>query len=165
MLVILMIIGAVVLRLVPHIPNFAPITAMALFGGVYLEKRWAILIPFLTMAISDYLLGSLFHSTTFYVWSSFLVSSLIGIWLRDHKKPQYIISASIFASIQFFIITNFGVWTSGMYSRGFDGLIQSYMMGIPFFRWTLLGDLFYSVTFFGIYELATTPMLRVGREA
>lgn len=170
-MIILMITGAVLLRLVPHMPNFAPITAIALFGGANLGKRFSILVPLLAMAISDYLLlyinpfsgpdfshiypiTAMFHTTTFYVWGSFAISSLIGIWLQKHKKSQAIIAASLLASLQFFLITNFGVWAEGMYGRGLDGLMQSYIMGLPFFRWTLLGDLFYTIMFFGTYELA-----------
>lgn len=170
MLVLMMIIGAVFLRLVPHMPNFAPITAMGLFGGAYLNKKFAILMPILAMIISDYLLlyinpygidfsgvhpiSRMFHTTTLYVWGSFLISSLIGIWLRTHKKPIDILGASLLASVQFFLITNFGTWAGGMYSQGLDGLMQSYTMGLPFFRWTLLGDLFYTAVFFGSFELA-----------
>lgn len=168
-----MIVGGALLRLTPHMANFAPISAIAIFGGANLSKRSAILVPLLAVIISDYLLlyvnpfGSpmvdfsriqpvtaMFHDTTLYVWGSFLVSGLIGIWLKAHKKPSYIVAASFLASIQFFIITNFGVWAGGMYSRGIDGLLESYLMGLPFFKWTLLGDLFYTGVLFGVYELA-----------
>lgn len=170
MLALLMIFGSVILRLLPHIPNFAPITAMGLFGGVYLNKKFAVLIPLIAMVISDYLLlyispyhmdfgrihpvSAMFHSTTLYVWGSFVISSLIGIWLRDHKKPFYIFSGAVLASVQFFIITNFGTWAGGMYGRGLEGLVQSYIMAIPFYKWTLMGDLFYTGVFFGSYALA-----------
>src|SRR5947207_2179553 len=111
MLAFIMIIGGVLLRLVPHIPNFAPITATSLFGGTYLSKKFAILVPLIAMILSDYLLSyingtTMFHSTTLYVWGSFFISSLIGIWLRNHKNPKYILGASLAASIQFFLITN-----------------------------------------------------------
>lgn len=154
MLTLLMIFGAILLRLIPHVPNFAPITALGLFGGVYLGKKSAIFIPLIAIIISDYLLGSLFHSTTLYVWGSFIISSLIGIGIKNHKKPQYIFTASLIASLQFFLITNFGVWKEGMYERGVNGLMESYIMGLPFFKWTLLGDFFYIVIFFGTYQLA-----------
>ncbi|HSW88419.1 MAG TPA: DUF6580 family putative transport protein [Candidatus Saccharimonadales bacterium] len=173
MLAILMIIGAVVLRLIPHIPNFAPITAIGLFGGRYVNKKFAILVPLIVMILSDYFLlyinpfnrtmdftkvypiTSLFRADTLFVWSSFVISSLIGIWLRKTKRPAVLLGATLLASLQFFLITNFGVWAVGMYSRGLDGLVQSYVMGILFFRWTILGDLFYTGVFFGAYELAT----------
>ena len=163
MLAYLMIVGAVFLRLTPHPPNFAPIAAMALFGGSYLGKKYALLIPLATMIVSDYFLAPthMFHSTTFYVWGSFLISGLLGLSIRRAVKPSNIIAASFLASLQFFLITNFGVWATGMYSRSWDGLIQSYIMGVPFFRWTLLGDLFYTGVFFGSYQLAKKVSRRV----
>ena len=170
MLAIIMIIGAVLLRLVPHMPNFAPITALGLFGGRYMGKKFAIFVPLLAIMISDYLLlyispyhidfsrvyplTAMFHGTTLYVWGSFIISSIIGIWLRNHKKPIYVLGGATLASIQFFLVTNFGVWAGGMYAPGIDGLMQSYIMGLPFFKWTLLGDLFYTGVFFYSYELA-----------
>jgi hypothetical protein len=60
---------------------------------------------------------------------------------------------SIAGSILFFLVTNFGVWaTSSMYEKTFSGLMRSYQMGIPFFRNTLLGDLFYTALFFFAYR-------------
>ncbi len=167
-----MIAVGVILRLAPHVPNYAPITAIALFGGVYLSKKFAILIPLLAIVLSDYLLlyvnpygtpvfdfhkvyplQAMFHATTMYVWGSFVVSGLIGIWLSKRKKPIYVVGAALFASLQFYLITNFGVWAAGMYGRGLDGLLLSYIMAIPFFKWTILGDLVYTGVFFGAYEL------------
>lgn len=155
MIPIILVILGIFLRLMPHIPNFAPITATALFGGVYLKKRYALVLPLLIMAVSDYLINpaDMFHSTTFFVWGSFLISGVIGLWVRKHNKPGFILGASLIASLQFFLITNFGVWAMGMYSRGLDGLLQSYIMGIPFYRYTLLGDLFYTTTLFSSYSL------------
>lgn len=172
MLKILIILGAIFLRLVPHMPNFAPITALGLFGGAYLNRRWAILIPFCAMIISDYLLlyispyhidfkrihpiSNMLHSTTPYVYLSFVISSLLGIWLKTYKNPKFILGASLIASFQFFVITNFGVWERGMYARDLSGLIESYIMGLPFYQWTVLGDLFYTTIFFGTYQLVLT---------
>lgn len=167
---LIVIIGAVLLRLVPHLPNFVPITAMGLFGGAYFSKKYAILIPLIAMAVSDYLLlyinpyqtdfsriqpvTAMFHSTTAFVWGSVLISGLIGIWLKKHLKPGYIIGSSLLGSIQFFIITNFGVWAGGYYGYTFPALLETYVQGVPFFRYTLAGDLFYTAVFFGSYALA-----------
>ena len=167
----LIITVAAILRLVPHMPNAAPITAMALFGGAYLNKKYALIIPLLAMLISDYLLlyinpfssqlvnvtklyppQSLLHSTTLAVYGSFLISGLIGLWLKNRKTVKNIIFASLFSSIQFFFITNAAVWIAGMYDRSILGLWESYIAGIPFYRGTALGDLFYTAVFFGGYE-------------
>lgn len=170
---LLIVIFSVVLRLMPHMPNFAPITATALFGGAYLNKRYALIVPFLTMLISDYLLlyinpfspspvhfnhlypiWSLWYDNTIVaVYGSFLISGLVGLWLKSRKTVNNVVFATIFASLQFFLITNAAVWLNGMYDRSILGLWESYVAGIPFFRATLMGDLFYTGLFFGSYEL------------
>lgn len=148
---VLIIIFAVVLRLVPHPPNFAPIAAMALFGGAYLNKRYALVVPLLAMFISDIFLG--FHSVMPFVYGSFLLTGTMGLWLKDRRNVQNIIGASLASSVLFFLITNFGVWlVSGMYPKSIAGLWQSYFYALPFFRNTLIGDLFYTGIFFGLYE-------------
>ena len=168
------IIGALALaRLLPHMPNFAPITAMALFGGVYLQKKYAFVIPLLAMLISDYLLlyvnpfaspmfnfshllppQALFHSALPIVYLSFIISGLAGLWLKNHKTPVFIVLAAAFCSIQFFLLTNGAAWLVGMYGPGLSGLTAAYIAGIPFFQGTMLGDFFYTTLLFGAYELA-----------
>lgn len=166
------IASAVVMRLVPHIPNFAPMTAAALFGAAYLPKRYALLIPLAAAAISDYLLlyispfsqqvfnfsriqplGAMVNGTTAWVWGSFMISGLLGLLLRKNPGVLRIGSVTVLASLQFYLITNFGVWAAGAYARNLSGLGASYVAGLPFLRWTLLGDLFYAAGFFGIYAL------------
>jgi len=153
MLEIILIIGAAFARIMPHLPNFTPIAATALFGGVYLNKRYAIIIPLAAMLVSDFFIG--FHDLMPYVYGSFILTGLIGMWLRTHKNLKNIIGASLLSSVLFFLITNFGVWASGMYARDLSGLGQSYVMAIPFFRNMLMGDLFYTGAFFGAFELIT----------
>ena len=160
-------------RLLPHMPNFAPITAMALFGAVYLSGRYAFIIPLVAMLISDYLLlyvnpfsspmfnfshlvpvQALFHSALPFVYVSFIISGLVGLWLKNHKTPVYIVLGAFFCSIQFFLLTNAAAWMSGMYDRSIWGLWEAYIAGIPFFQGTLLGDFFDTTLLFGAYELA-----------
>lgn len=149
---LLIIVIAVVLRLVPHPANFAPIAAMALFGGVYLNKKYALIVPMLAMFVSDLFLG--FHNTMVFVYVSFLLTGAIGLWLRKHKNTQNIIISSFASSIIFFLITNFGVWLAGnLYPMTITGLVECYILAIPFFRNTILGDLVYTGVFFGGYEL------------
>lgn len=148
---LLIIIFAVVMRLLPHPPNVAPIAAMALFGGVYLNKKYALVVPLIAMFISDIFLG--FYPEIVFVYGSFLLIGLIGLWLRSHKTFRNVLCASVISSILFFLITNFGVWLMGtMYDKSFAGLLEAYIMGLPFFRNTLLGDLAYVGLFFGSYE-------------
>ena len=128
---------AVLCRLLPHLPNFSPITAIALFGGLYFSnKTMAYLVPLFIMALSDLFLG--FHSISVVVYAAFLVVSFIG---TQTKKPS--VFTILLSSISFFIITNFGVWLIG-YPKTWSGLVECYTLALPFFRNSLLGDLFYS---------------------
>jgi len=128
---------AVLFRLLPHLPNFTPITAIALFGGLYFSnKTMAYLVPLVIMALSDLFLG--FHSISFVVYAAFIVVSFIG---TQTKKPS--VFTILLSSISFFIITNFGIWLIG-YPKTWAGLVECYTLALPFFRNSLLGDLFYS---------------------
>ena len=150
LLAVLLIVFAALSRFIPHPPNFAPIAAMALFGGVYFEKRFAFIIPLAAMLVSDYFIG--FHSAVPFVYGSFILTGIIGIWLKGHKKVGWVLGASLVSSILFFFLTNFGVWLTGGYPSNFAGLIECYLAAIPFFRTTLFGDLFYVTILFGLYE-------------
>jgi hypothetical protein len=75
---------------------------------------------------------------------------------KGGKKYAYIFGTTIVSSVVFFLVTNFGVWTSDMfYEMNFNGLIQCYTMALPFFRNSLAGDLFYAAAMFGLYEFAS----------
>lgn len=145
-------IGAVA-RILPHPPNFAPIGAMALFGGTYLNKKEALTLPLLAMIISDFFIGFDSIPMRLSVYGSFLLMVLIGFYLRKNLNLKNLIATSLLSSILFFIITNFSVWAFGsMYPKTVSGLTEAYVLAIPFFRNTLFGDLFYSGIFFGAYE-------------
>ena len=153
-IVLILIAIVVIARLIPHMPNFAPVGAIALFGGAYLDKRFAIFLPLAAMFISDLFIGFYSPVTMVSVYGSFALVGIIGLWLRKRKTPGNILLAAVGSSVLFFVITNFGVWAAGMYSRGLDGLITSYIMTLPFYRGTLFGDIFYAGVFFGGYEFA-----------
>ncbi len=158
MLAFVMIFGGIAMRLLPHLPNFTPIAATALFGGTYLNKKYAFIVPLVAMFLSDIFLG--FHGTMPYVYGSFILTGVIGLWLKNHKNARNIVGATLLSSVLFFLITNFGVWATGWYPKTLSGLMQSYTMGLPFFRNTVLGDLCYTGVFFGAYELAQLLIVR-----
>lgn len=151
--IVFVLIG-VSLRLLPHPPNFAPIAAIALFGGVYLSKRVAFILPLAAMLISDIFIGFYEIRLMAFVYASFLICVILGLWLKKHKKWPTVLGSSILGAVIFYLLTNFAVWAlTPWYPSTFSGLIQSYLMALPFFRNTLLGDLFYVTIFFGTYEL------------
>ena len=149
-----MIFGAAALRLLPHAPNFDPITALALFAGASVEdRRWAFALPLAAMLLSDALIG--FHSQMFMVYAAFALIVRMGFGLRGQPRALPVASTSLAASTLFFIMSNFGVWTfDNLYPRSLDGLIACYVAAIPFFGNTIAGSLVYALVLFGGLALA-----------
>jgi len=138
----------------PHPPNFAPITAIALFGGVYLSRKIAFTLPIVAMVISDIFIGYYEIKLMICVYTAFLLCVMLGFWLKKHKKWQTILGSSVLSALIFFILTNFAVWIfTPWYAKTLSGIIQCYVMALPFFKNTLLSSLFYTTIFFGVYEI------------
>lgn len=143
-IIAILILLGFAMRLLPHPANFTPILAIALFAGLYLPRRWAIIAPILAMLISDVFIGFYDPKIMLSVYLSFAVAGLIGLWVRKRKKFSIIVGAVLLGSIIFFLVTNAAVWAfSSLYAQNFAGLIESYTMGLPFFKNSLLGNLFY----------------------
>lgn len=158
-----LIIIAVLLRVLPHPANFAPVGAVALFAGVYLKKSYAIWLPLAIMIISDLFIG--LHSVVAFTWGSFVLIGLIGLWIRERKTVPNVVFGTLTGSFLFFFITNFGVWGfAPLYAKTWSGLMQCYVMAIPFFRNTLLSDLFFVGVLFGAYEVSTYFMGKYVKE-
>ncbi len=153
LVVTLIIVFAVLMRIIPHYPNFTPIAAIALFGGAHLGKRWlAFAVPMAALFISDLFLG--FHHMMVPVYLGFALIVLLGTRMHNKVKTPYVIGGSLAGSLLFFLITNFAVWAfTPYYPPTLQGLMTSYTMAIPFFHAGLLGDLFYNSLFFGSFYL------------
>lgn len=148
------IIAAALIRLIPHAPNFAPIGAMALFSGTYLNKKTAFLLPLSAMVLSDFFIGFDSITSRLTVYGSFALMTVIGFWLKSNRSVSKVMIASLAASISFFLITNLGVWFFGsLYPKTVAGLVACFIAAIPFFRNSLASDIFYVTIFFGGYEL------------
>ncbi len=168
-----MIVLAALSRLLPHPPNFSPVEAMALFGGAYFANRaWAIIVPLIAMVLSDIGLGLMFggsymsYVASLSFWSVYVciaLSTVLGFGLRGKVGGANVLGYSLVGSLLFFLVTNFTTWFgSTMYPQTGSGLIAAYVAGIPFFKWTVLGTLFYSAVMFGGFALLRrqAPALR-----
>ncbi len=151
MLAISLIIIGILLRFAPHAPNFTPVAAIALFGGVYLKKKYAFLVPLALMILSDIFIGM--HNVVIFTWGGFALVTVAGMWLKKRKSALAIAGTSIFSSVLFYAVSNFGVWAMGWYPRSLKGLFDCYIMGLPFLRDFTAATLVYSVVFFAAYEL------------
>ncbi|HTG29598.1 MAG TPA: DUF6580 family putative transport protein, partial [Methylomirabilota bacterium] len=143
-LIVGMILFAAIMRIVPHPWNLAPVGAMALFSGAVIRNRvMAFLLPLLAMLAGDWFVG--FHILMPVVYASFLISTALGFWVRERCSAVRVGGVVLLGAIQFFLITNFGVWAfSNFYPKTFAGLMACYAAGVPFFWNTLAGDVCYS---------------------
>lgn|SRR5574341_1627611 len=151
----LFVIIGVLARLIPHPVNFAPILAIALFGGTYLNKKTALWVPLAALFISDLFLGTYSPLLMLFVYASSLLSGVLGLWLRNHKNVANIAGTSLVSAVIFYLLSNFGVWLmpSG-YSHDWGGLVECYVLALPFLKNTVASNLIYTVVLFGSYELA-----------
>lgn len=161
--ILAIILCAALARLLPHPPNVTPLAAMALFGGALLaDRRLAFVVPFAALFLSDLLLG--FHATMPFVYAGFALTVLIGRgFIGERGGMTRIGAATVAATLLFYAVTNFGVWaTQTLYPPTAEGLMASYIAGLPFLRNALLGDLFFAAVIFGGFALAARrmPVLR-----
>jgi hypothetical protein len=156
-----LIAAGALLRLAPHPPNFAPIGALALFGGGVLPRPWGVVVPLAAMALSDIRLG--FGPGTAWVYASFVLIALLGSTALRRRNVLRIVGTSVGASLLFYAVTNFGEWLGPLYPHTPTGLAASYIAAIPFFRNTALSDLGYTLALFGIHESVLRLVRRPAR--
>ena len=150
MLAISLILIGIILRVMPHAANFTPVAAIALFGAVYLKKKYAFIVPLALIIVSDLIIGM--HDVTFFTWGTLILITLMGFWVKQKKTVTRTVSASLVSSVLFYLTTNFGVWLAGWYPPNIQGLMQSYIMGLPFLRDFAVSTLVYTTVFFLAYE-------------
>ncbi|MFH1207055.1 MAG: DUF6580 family putative transport protein [Patescibacteria group bacterium] len=151
--VLIFVMATVLMRLVPHPYNFIPVGALALFCGTHIRSRWGVLIPLAAMIVTDSIIG--WHSLILFTWGCYALVGMIGWWVRQNKNIGRIVAGTVAGSVLFYIVTNFAVWAfTPLYSKTLAGLVQSYIMAIPFYRNTFFGDIFYVTVFFGVFEVA-----------
>ena len=135
-------------RFVPHPPNFTSLLALSFYVPVMLGNRYipALMVSFL---ITDIIIG--FHGVLLFTWGSVFLISLISKYFT--KSILIRISGALGGAFIFYIITNFGVWALGNYGYTFEGLIMSYTLAIPFFGYSLISTLLFSVLIETIYRV------------
>ena len=145
-------------RLIPHPPNFTPIIAVALVSGYFFKNiNLSLLILLVAMLLSDLFIG-------FYENMIFVYASLLLITFVFHKISKKINYKNLFiycfaGSLIFFIFSNFGVWALGSpgvldvaYERNISGLVECYILAIPFFGNTFLSTLIFAYPGIFIYK-------------
>jgi hypothetical protein len=156
MLPVLLVALCVVMRVVPHPSNFAPVGATAVFAGRTLKPWMAMALVLVAMAMGDGLLAWLrgypvASAVTPFVYAGFVAQALLGRALRARTGGA--LAAAVLGACAFFVSSNLGVWLEGsMYPRDVHGLVVCYVEALPFFGATLLGDVTWTLVLSTLYR-------------
>ena len=126
-------------RFIPHPPNFTSLLALSFYVPALLGIRYlpALIVSFI---VTDLFIG--FHGVTLFTWGSVI---FIGLGAKFFARTiSTRISGSLLGAFLFFIITNFGVWTTGFYGFTYGGLISCYILAIPFFAYNFISTFLFS---------------------
>jgi hypothetical protein len=166
-----MIVFAVAVRLLIYfVPgvlpyNFTPVEAIALFGGAYFaDKRLAVVAPLAVMLLADMVIATTLPTNWLRDWLGTLpavyaciaLTTCGGFALRNRVSTFRVGIGAFASAVLFFVVTNFATWLTAHAGGGeacTQGLADCYIAGIPFFRGTLVGTLFWSAALFGGFEL------------
>ena len=167
-IIITMILLAAFSRLLPHVPNFTALGAMALFAGAFLPGRIAWLAPIVAMFVSDLVINNVIYAEYYgqFMWATPAVGwsmlaialiALLGSQLFTKISVARVVTGSLSASLTFFLVSNIGPWlTLDIYPNTLTGLGMAYIAAIPFFGNTIAGDLFFCAIMFGGFALISS---------
>ena len=157
----LLIALGVVARLVPHPWNFTPVGALGLFAGANCPPRVAWLVPLAALLVGDLILGFYSPIMMLFVYLGFLAAPAIGrLMIAGRRSVPRIGGAVVVSTSVFFVVSNFGVWLSGLYPLTLSGLVQCYVQAIPFYGATLVGDGLYATILFGGHQVILSAWRR-----
>lgn len=151
-LIVFGVVGRIFMVEFVQIPNLEIITSFSLIAGAVLGGIFTFLVPLSIIAITDMYLGNTI--ILIFTWSAFAIIGIFGWFLRKRKKFDYrfvgeMTGIGIASSLFFYLYTNFGWWLlTEMYPYTWQGLVQCYLMGLPFLKTNLLGNLFFVPIFF-----------------
>jgi hypothetical protein len=150
-------------RLIPHPWNFSPSYAVEVFAGARLRAWQALTLALAIRVLVDVCIyifpfGSQRPYTSDYwadmpwVYVSVLLNVLLGRLLRRTESPWRVGGVTLLASLQFYLMTNFGSWIA-LYPHTPTGLVECYIAGLPFFGPTLLSYVIFVPVLFGAHAL------------
>ena len=145
-------------RLIPHPPNFTPIIAVAIMSGYFFKN---INLSFLTLVVAM-LIGDLFigfYENMIFVYASLLLITFVFYKIANKINFKNLFIYGFIGSLIFFIVSNFGVWALGspgvqdiVYDKSFNGLMECYILAIPFFGNTFLSTVIFAYPAIFIYK-------------
>lgn len=154
-----------------HIPNVVPLGSLALWAGFYLGKRTATVLMLAVLAISNYILGWYDWRIMSVVCGATLLYVLLGsaacsLARNGWRKYAGAFTGAVLGSVWFFLLTNGAVWLFGnWYPKTIAGLDSCFVAGLPFWRNSLIADLYGVAAFFGLSTIMALRPFRPGLPA
>lgn len=170
---LLLVLAGITLRLLMvefiRIPNLEVVTSFSLIAGVMLGGIFTFVVPLSIIAVTDMYLGN--TVILVFTWSAFAIIGVFGFLLKKRKSFNFrflgeMTGMGIISSLFFYLYTNFGWWLlTGMYSHTLQGLIQCYIMGLPFLKTNLLGNLLFIPLFtsLALFAWKYYPVFRLSK--
>ncbi|MBT3249902.1 MAG: hypothetical protein HN846_03910 [Candidatus Pacebacteria bacterium] len=109
--------------------NISPLGSFGFFG----KNKW---LFFATIIIFDWLVGGFYPG----FWVTYLGFAMYPLLGRLARSTRLKLTLLPLASFSFFLISNFGVWWY-WYPHTITGLTTCYLLAVPFYKQTLIGDL------------------------
>lgn len=135
-------------RFVPHPPNFTSVLALSFYIPLAFGIKF-IPVVILSIIFTDIIIG--LHSSMIFTLGSIII---IGIISKYFNRSVLIrVSGAITGAVIFFLVTNFGVWLNGSYGYSMMSLKECYILAIPFFGYSLISTLLFSLTIETMYKI------------
>ena len=180
-LCIVLLAGFRVLRAayLPELPNFSPVSAVAVCGAFLIPGALGWLIPLGALMVSDLLLALVLgypalSGAQLVVWGTIL--ALVGFARlagRGGFSPVRYFGSVLGGGVIFYLVTNTASWIANpAYPRGLGGLWMSLTTGLPgfpptwmFFRNSLVSDFLFAALLLAVWALASRTAPRALQSA
>lgn len=147
-------------RILPHSANWGPALAICVFSG-YLSrgKGYGFLFPAMAWLAADLVIG--LYPSLLFQYIAILLSVVLGVSMQktlgQEQRTLRFVSlmggSGMASALSFFLLSNLGVWAiDALYPKTWQGLMQSYVMGLPFFKASLVSTSFWMLVFAMTYQ-------------
>jgi len=180
-LVAVLLLGlTLALRFAPLPENFSAFGALAIFCGLHTFGVFRWWFPLAALFLADFIghfagvpgMGFYHLPSMVLNYAGFAMMTLVAAgfskWsiLESPSKANALSATALvafLASACFFLLSNFGAWLDPLmhYEASPLGLVNCYIAGLPFWRWTLASDVLFTAGFSGLASAFLTSAKRL----
>ena len=161
--ILCMVFAAIAMRIIntqlPALSNFTPVGAVALFGGVYFNRKWeAYAVPLAALFISDIVINYIytssftFYNTSLYVYGCFILMAFVGTLIKKINVLNLAMASIVSVLIHWLVMDLPFVYGIPATWANYTTLLVKAIY--PFETNMLISDAIYGTLLFGGFELA-----------